>query len=668
MILIASTSFFIISFTYSRNYQSIMNFSRTTIQRTAEVILVKVDTLIHEFERIPQTADGLIISRSDVSMGNRQLISYMKNLVRYHPNLTAFYVGTTDGSLLEIINLQVAEQKSYLSKPNMPLPPDALYAFRIVDRSIPNPTTELYYYDKDFTKISEESITPSIFDSRSRPWYVGAKDSKHIFWTDVYQYDPTNEPGITVAKPIYSPSGEFIGVSGADLSLALLSKFLEGLDIGSHGRTLVLDNQTGAILLPQETKPSQKSVPDNVIAAAYSLYQNNNKADFLFKDNGIEYLTGFNAFPIMIGNEWLITVIAPLSDFFGGILRTQKQVVLISICIFLIASYFVVFFSKRISRPISVLAKEIDKITHLDLSSTLRVKSNIKEINIMDSSIAAMRTAISSFSKYVPKEIVHQLIRQGQDITLGGEKKDLTIMFCDIVGFTSIAERLPPDVLMPLLAEYFDELSRIILENHGTIDKYIGDSIMAFWGAPNELTNPWSHACETALLCEYQLKTLNELRKQKTLPEFTTRFGIDAGMVIIGNIGTKERINYTAIGDAVNSASRLQTVNNIYKTNIIISENVYQHIKEDFLTRPLDVVTVKGKQAKIKIYELIAKNSSGSPISASAQQKAFVEEFSSAYREYEIKNKEKAKALLNDFLKKYPHDEPALIHLKKLEE
>lgn len=667
MILIASTSFFIISFTYSRNYQSIMKFSRTTIQRTAELILVKVDALIHEFERIPQTADGLIVSRSDVSMNNRQLISYMKNLVRYHINLTAFYVGTTDGSLLEIINLEVAQQKSYLSDPSKPLPKDALYTIRVVDRSIPNPTTVLYYYDKDFTKISEESLTPTIFDSRSRPWYVGAKDSEHVFWTDVYQYDPTNESGITVAKPIYSPSGEFIGVSGADLSLTLLSKFLEELDIGVHGRTLVLDNQTGDILLPLETKASQESVPDNAITLAYTLYQNHKKADFLFEDNGTEYLTGFNAFPIMIGNEWLITVISPLSDFFGEILRTQKQVVFISICIFLIASYFVVFFSKRISRPISVLAKEIDKIKHLDLTSTLRVRSNIKEISIMDSSIAAMRSAISSFAKYVPKEIVRQLIRQGQDIILGGEKKGLTIMFCDIVGFTPIAERLPPDVLMPLLAEYFDELSRIILENHGTIDKYIGDSIMAFWGAPGDLTNPWSHACETTLLCEYHLKTLNEQRKQKNLPEFYTRFGIDAGMVIVGNIGTNERINYTAIGDAVNSASRLQTVNNTYKTNIIISENVYQHIKEDFVTRPLDVVTVKGKQAKIKIYELIAKNSIGSPISVSDRQKVFAEEFSLAYREYDSGNKEKAKALFKEFLKKYPQDEPALIHLKKLE-
>lgn len=671
MILVASTSFFIISFTYSRNYKSIMNFSRTTIQRSANLVLEKIDCLIHDFEQIPEAADGLIMSRADVTTSNRQLMSYMKDLVKVHPSLTAFYVGTLDGSLLEVINLKVARQTHYLSEPSKALPDTCLYAIRYVDRSIPNPTENYYYLNKDYVQVSQENIAPVIFDSRSRPWYTGVLSSNGIYWTNVYQYDPTNEPGITVATPIFDAAGNFMGASGADLSLTLMSKFLKEQDVSKSGKALILDNQTGNILLPLDVKnhpSSEGSITNSVITRAYLGYQQNKKTDFLFEENGVQYLTAFNAFPIAFGNEWLIMIIAPLEDFFGEILQTQKQVVVISICIFLIAGTLVIFFSKRISRPISILAKEIDKIKHLELDSTLRIKSNISEISMMDSSIAAMRSAISSFSKYVPKEIVRRLIKQGQDITIGGEKKDITIMFCDIVGFTPIAEKLPVDTLMPLLAEYFDELSRVILQTHGTIDKYIGDSIMAFWGAPDELTQPWSHACEAALRCQAMLKTLNSARLAKNEPQFITKFGIDAGMVIVGNIGTNERINYTAIGDAVNTAARLQSVNSIYHTSIIISENIYQHVKEQFLSRPLDIVMVKGKLTKIKIYELMAKNDSDPLIGTTPELKSLAEGFAQAYKAFEQDNKAEALRLFKELSLAFPEDEPSKFLIKKIQE
>ena len=277
-----------------------------------------------------------------------------------------------------------------------------------------------------------------------------------------------------------------------------------------------------------------------------------------------------------------------------------------------------------------------------------------------------MRSAIKSFSKYVPKEIVRQLIGKGQEITLTGEKKNITILFCDIVGFTPITEQIPVDLLMPLLAQYFDGMSRIILENEGTIDKYIGDSIMAFWGAPKDLDQPWTHACNAALSCQNFLKPLNAERIAKGDSPFITKFGIDTGMVIVGNIGTSQRMNYTAIGDPVNTAARLQTVNAIYHTTIIISENVYHHIKEDFLTRPLDLVSVKGKLSKVKIYELMAKNISDIDIVPTELQKALSKDFTAAYNEYEKGNMDKALSLFQELLKKFPEDEPTKIHIQKI--
>ena len=644
-----------------------MDLSQSTIQRTSALVTEKIDCLIHDFEQVPGAAVGLIQSPSDVSMNNRALMTYMEGLVITHPDITAFYVGTSDGSLLEIINLQVAEQTNFLSKPSVKLPSNCLYAIRVVDRSTQNHKETLYYYDKNFKGVTQEIISPVIFDSRSRPWYIGAQGSKGLFWTNIYLYDPTNEPGITVAQPLFNNKGDMIGVTGADLSLTFFSKFLNNQKVGISGRVLILNNTSGDILLPLKTQTNKNGrVSDVVVAKAYRNFIDKSQNNFLFTEDKTQYLAAITVFPISVKNQWLVTVIAPLSDYFGEILAAQKKTVLISLAIFFVASILVVFFAKRISRPITTLAKEIDKIKHLDLSSTLRIHSNILEINTLDTSIASLRSAIGSFSKYVPKEIVRQLIGKGQEIALIGEKKNLTILFCDIVGFTPITEKIPVDLLMPLLAEYFDGMSRIILQNEGTIDKYIGDSIMAFWGAPKELNSPWMHACDAALNCQSLLKTLNADRIAKGDPAFITKFGIDTGMVIVGNIGTNERMNYTAIGDPVNTAARLQTVNATYHTTIIISENVYQHIKEDFLTRPLDLVTVKGKVTKVKIYELLAKNTSDIRTCPTEREKLLARDFTAAYREYELGNINKALTLFQELLKIFPEDEPTKIHIKKI--
>ena len=644
-----------------------MNFSHTTIQRTSALITSKIDCLINTFQNIPIAANGLVVVPSDVSMNNKPLISYMKQLLKEHPNLTAFMVGRSDGSFLLLYNVHLSQLTNYISKPSVKLPSNAIYAMGFVDRSIPTPTETIYYLDDNFQQVAMENVTPVLFDARNRPWYIGAQKTGKLSWTDIYEFDSFKEPGVAVGLPILDAHGVMIGVYGANLSLTSYSEFLNKQKIGISGRALVLDAETGKILLPVVVEGQSPSLlPENVIARAFEEYKNQKTTNFTFTENDIPYLASLQPFPVGVENQWLITVIVPVSDFFGQVLTTEKNIVLISIGICLLAGVLVIVFSQRISKPITILAKEIDKIQNLDLESTVRVYSNIREISIMDSSIASMRLAIASFAKYVPKEIVRQLIRQGKEIVLGGEKKELTILFSDIVGFTPIAERLSVDLLMPLLAEYFDEMSRVILENEGTIDKYIGDSIMAFWGAPIEVKQPSLHACDSALYSLALLKKINAKRSSTDQPQFITKFGIDTGMVIVGNIGTSERMNYTAIGDPVNAAARLQVINSTYHTNIIISENVYKQVKDHFLTRPLDIVNVKGKAKKIKIYELIAKNTPDPAIGATETDKALCKGFTNAYNEYEKGNKEIALKLFKELILEFPSDEVTKLYIQRL--
>jgi adenylate cyclase len=211
------------------------------------------------------------------------------------------------------------------------------------------------------------------------------------------------------------------------------------------------------------------------------------------------------------------------------------------------------------------------------------------------------------FSHYVSKNVVNELISNPEKLKLGGEKKNITILFSDIAGFTTFAEKKQPEELVAFINEFLSSMSEIIIANDGTLDKYLGDAVMAFWGAPIEVENHAAKACLTALQMQARLAQLRERWMASGESPIYIRIGINTGDVIVGNIGGEKRFDYTVLGDDVNLASRLEGANKEYATNIMIGESTYQMIKDKFLVRELDVIRVKGKSEPTKVYELISE-------------------------------------------------------------
>jgi len=210
-----------------------------------------------------------------------------------------------------------------------------------------------------------------------------------------------------------------------------------------------------------------------------------------------------------------------------------------------------------------------------------------------------------NFKRYVPADLVIQLINQNITADLGGKQQELTVFFSDISKFTSIVEKMEPENLVQDLCVYFENISKTILANKGTIDKYIGDAVMAFWGAPVPMEDHANKACHTAITVQKSLRTLfNQWNNLGKVP-FLTRIGIHTGTVLVGNLGYKERLNYTVMGDSVNVSSRLEGINKVYGTEIIVSENVYKKCPNDFEFRHLDKVSLLGRYEGMDIYELI---------------------------------------------------------------
>lgn len=210
-----------------------------------------------------------------------------------------------------------------------------------------------------------------------------------------------------------------------------------------------------------------------------------------------------------------------------------------------------------------------------------------------------------AFSNYVSADLVAQIMKNPDSLKLGGEKREISILFSDIRDFTSMSEKLSPEDLVQLLNEYLNPMTMIVLDEKGTLDKYIGDAVMAIYNAPLDVVEHADHACRSALKMMARLGELNLSFVERGLHSIDIGIGINTGDAVVGNMGAAMRFDYTAIGDNVNLASRLEGLNKMYGTHIIVSESTKMQAGNDLPFREIDLVAVKGKQQPVPIYELM---------------------------------------------------------------
>jgi adenylate cyclase len=217
-----------------------------------------------------------------------------------------------------------------------------------------------------------------------------------------------------------------------------------------------------------------------------------------------------------------------------------------------------------------------------------------------------------AFQHYVAATVVDQIIDNIEDLGLGGEKRELTVLFSDIRGFTTVSETIPPEDMVKLLNTYLTRMTDQVFRHQGTLDKYIGDAIMAFYGAPIHMDDHALHACQTALDMMHELFLLQAKWTDEGQPVLDIGIGINTGPMIVGNMGSEDRFDYTVIGDAVNLGSRIESMNKIYGTNILLTEFTYNQVRDEFMhLRQIDVAPVRGRREPVAIYELMLPNRYG---------------------------------------------------------
>ena len=598
----------------------------------------------------------------------------MLEVLQHSAAISSVYVGFADGSY----RMALRTPKGLRIQNTVP-PEATLYATRWIDRGKAGAPVDHYTFLDARQKRVGDLDAPALYDPRVRPWFKDAVEKKDLVISNPYIYATTGLPGVTVAMPIYV-HGQLLGVMAIDILLDSLSDYLKNRPVSEHSISLIIDRE-GLIVAHPDTKQALKrevngglarvrlnELQDPLAAIAFSQRTSRNMTNFAFKHKGVEYVALFAPFPEEFGKQWEVIIVAPLEDFLGEWKSNNQKLLVFGLVAIALQVLVIYFFSKRIARPLEQLEVQVYDVQNFKPADGHVVSSRIREISSLASAVTTLQGAIAAFSSFVPRELVRQLIGPGHKLELGGRSQFLTVMFTDLENFSTWAEGTPAQELLVRISAYFEVVTRCVNQELGTLDKFIGDGVMAFWGAPALLEDHAYRACAAAVRIQKEMAVLNARWAEQGLPALKVRIGIHSDAVIVGNIGSLERMSYTVMGDGVNLAARLEGTNKEFGTRICISHNVFREAGERLLLRKVGVVTVKGRRQDLQVYEVMGIKGGDPALQAPAETVRLCELTNEAYTAFEAEDFRLAHERFRAIVAQYPDDNLAKVMAMRCEQ
>ena len=481
------------------------------------------------------------------------------------------------------------------------------------------------YYKPEIGDIIflNREFEPSTYDATTQPWYRHAVEQNGPGWNRMSNFPGSNRQAISTSTPLVVDN-QFVAVINIVIDLSRLSQFLASLQVGKTGTVIVLNRNGNVIASPDQDAIAQQQngkMPklatlsrNNKLLKTIDDYLSHSTVDLgaLSGPRQVEFGDDFLTFAPLGFEGWVVATIIPAGDFLATIERNAKLlIVALAVLTILIAVLAILCVNRLIGAPLLRIAGQLKHIESFQLDHIVRLRSPLRELDNLSAALTQMSRGLASFEKYLPTALVRTLVARGVEARPGGRQQVLTVLFSDIVGFTGLSEQLG-DGIVPVLSQYLEFASAAISANNGTIDKFIGDAVMAFWGAPMPSEQHAIEACAAALEFTHRLHHLcAESGGDGGFP-LRIRVGINTGRMLVGNIGSSERLSYTVIGDAVNVASRLEGVNKFYGTEILIGEDTRAAAGDAVRVRRLDTVTVYGRMQAGAIYELLGMAEEGS--------------------------------------------------------
>ena len=632
IVISVSLSFFaIVGYNVYASQKLVLDLAKISIKKQEEAVMDAINSAVEEGSSVK---DEIFFLYKVLDFSNELIQKKMLSLVESveHIDVITLTKNSKDPAFTRAFEIR---KSSGLEKyMGVEIPKNSLYTLNIYDNSV----NTVIFYDKNLKVLSKTTGRK-----------ITSEDlEQNINWPAVYL---KNKLPMISYKNSCDKQGEGASIE-IETNLKELSLILNNIRISDRARIYIIDGKNNVILDSDNvTGATEKLVNINEfgdIKLITALNESKKSTQFekisYFTVDGDSDLSSSTPMPNYSNLDWKVVTVISTKDFLEKFNNIEKISFVLSIIVLLHVLFFLYFQIHKLSEPIKYLSIEADNINNLELDDPVYVPSNICEIVDLSRSMRQLKISVNNFSKYIPKALVKRFVETGEEVKIGGKSTNITILFSDVANFTTISEQTPPQELIFQLSEYFESLSSIIIENRGTIDKFIGDAIMAFWGAPDADPDQIIHACRAALVCQQKLKGLNKYWAAKGKPILNTRIGIHTGVAVVGNIGSMERMNYTALGDSVNLAARLEGINKMYGTQIMISEAVRSKLPSSFITRAIDIVAVKGKEKGVSIFELIGLENDSYLTPTSLEIKEFAKRFTEAFNLYTAQEWESALA------------------------
>jgi adenylate cyclase len=611
--------------------------------------------------------------QDDFYADNRSM-KYFETILQHSPRIVSAYVGLNDGQFRQARRLS----------------PDAV----LFGKQVPAGTRFSYHWleypdgggavdHNVFLDANGQGLgaqqAPTAYDPRNRMWYRATVEANGLYITDPDVFATLGLIGFTVAQP-FTKDGEVRGVVAIDITLDGLSQYIAEHKVSPNTLSYVLD-QDGRVLAASDlskTYTADKGKVDlrhisdlanELPALAYGAHPRNGGSNlYTFTYDGREYFSSLSTLPADFGKRWQLFIVTPVSDFTGAFDRNNRLLLTVGIVATLLALTVIYFLSGMLSAPLERLAAKVTMIEKMDGAPLPLVRSKVREIDVLARAIDTLDSAVKSFAAFVPVGLVRELLTTDAKTQLGGHSRFLTILFSDLEDFSSLSERIPTQALLQRVSRHLDLVIRSINQEHGTIDKFMGDGVMAFWGAPALLEDHALRACVAALRIQRGMEQLNAQWKAEGNEPLRVRIGIHCDAVLVGNIGSRERMSYTVLGDGVNVAARLEGVNKEFRTTICISHATFREAGEHLCVRPIDEVTVKGRRGLVPIYELLGAYGAGPELEPSPQALRLAELTRTAHAALLRRDHACAMQAYRAVLCEFPDDPVAQVMVKRLEE
>ncbi|SDR33448.1 adenylate cyclase [Rhizobiales bacterium GAS113] len=559
-------------------------------------------------------ASGAEIVRRPEADDQARLGRFLQRVLRSSEYVDSAYVGYPSGAFVQAISLK----NNPLWARALSAPAGAAFATRIIAVDDQGPRMARWeFLAADDSWLATTDPQPTDYDPRERPWYQSAVQQPALISTAPYRMATTDVPGITLARR-HSAYGTI--VIGVDVLLGAIDAFLATQLITPSSRVLIFDAADRLIARSDQSSaaeprctpncgPSQGE-PGLLVERARSVVAGMERGDggtWTIPVNGHDYLlvvSSISSTPLLAGGH--IAALAPVADLTQASERLLNEGLILSACVLALGIICAFLAANGMSRSLRALTAQAQGLTRLEFGAPAKVRSRILEISQLAAAMRAARSTISAFGLYVPKELVRRIIGSREFTGRSGERQNVTALFSDIRDFTTICEQRSAEDVVSMLSDYFDLFSEAVQRHRGVIIQFSGDAVFALWNAPQADDLHIDRAC----LCAFELRSLiaefNGRQRQSGAPELYTRFGIHTGPVVVGSVGAKDRFQYTAMGDAVNVAARLEGLNKEFGTTILVSAAVAAGARTSFRFRKLGPAHVKGREEPVEVLELCA--------------------------------------------------------------